>query len=88
MGVDVMRSAFNLEPKYRVNMLTREDWTEGTGAPPSVEGLVWSTNGSKTKERTGVGVYGQSVGKRPQLFHRKICYSLSGRDICHLYMCL
>jgi ribonuclease HI len=30
-----MRSTFNLEPKYRVIMLTREDWTkmkEGTGA--------------------------------------------------------
>jgi len=41
MGIDVMRPAFNLEPKYRVNMLTREDWTEGTGAPPSVKGLFW-----------------------------------------------
>ena len=25
MGVDVMRPAFNFEPKYRVTMLTRED---------------------------------------------------------------
>jgi hypothetical protein len=28
IGVDVMRSAFNLEPKHRVTMLTREDWTK------------------------------------------------------------
>ena len=35
MGVDVMRPAFNLEPKYRVTMLTREDWTKATGTPPA-----------------------------------------------------
>jgi len=33
MGVDVARPEFNLELKYRVSMLTREDWTKGTGAP-------------------------------------------------------
>ena len=40
MGVDVMRPAFNLEPTYRVTMLTREEWTKRTGAPPAVKGLV------------------------------------------------
>ena len=45
MGVDVMRPAFNLEPKYRVTMLNREDWTGGTGAPV-VKGLVFFTDGS------------------------------------------
>jgi ribonuclease HI len=63
MGVDVMGPAFNLEPKYRVTMLTREDWTKGTGAPPVVKGLVWFTDGSKMREGTGAGVYGQSVGR-------------------------
>ena len=59
-----MRPAFNLEPKYRVTMLTKEDWTKGTGAPPAVKGLVWLTDGPKTRESTGAGIYGQSVGKR------------------------
>jgi hypothetical protein len=45
-------------------MLTGEDWTKGTGTPPAVKGLVWFTDGSKMKERTGAGVYGQSVGRR------------------------
>ena len=58
-----MRPAFNFEPKYRVTMLTREDWTEGTGTPP-VKGLVWFRDRSKMKEGTGAGVYGQTVGKR------------------------
>jgi hypothetical protein len=58
MGVDAMRPAFNFEPKYR------EDWTKGTGTPPVVKGLIWFTDGSKMKEGTGVGVYGQSVGRR------------------------
>jgi hypothetical protein len=35
----------------------REVWTEGTGAPPAVKGLVWFTDGSKMWEGTGVGVY-------------------------------
>jgi ribonuclease HI len=62
MGVDVMRPAFNLEPKYRVTMLMREEWTAGTSAPPVIKGLVWFTDGSRMREGTGAGVYGQSVG--------------------------
>jgi ribonuclease HI len=65
MGVDVMKPAFNLEPKYRVTMLTREDWTGGTGAPPVVKGLVWLTDGSRMRGvGTGASVYGQSVRRR------------------------
>ena len=45
-------------------MLIREDWTKGTGAPPVVRGLIWFTDGSKMREGTGAGVYGQSVGRR------------------------
>jgi hypothetical protein len=29
VGVDVVRSAINLEPLYRVTMLIREEWTRG-----------------------------------------------------------
>ena len=64
VGVDIMRPANNFEPQYRVIMLTREDWTKATGAPPAVKGLVWFTDGSKMREGTGAGVYGQSVGQR------------------------
>jgi len=64
MGIDVIRSVFNLEPQYRVIMLTREDWTKATGAPPAVKGLVWFTDGSRMREEPGAGVYGQSVGRR------------------------
>jgi len=64
MGIDVMRPAFNLEPKYRVTILTREDWTGGSGSPPEIKGLIWYTDGSKMKEGTGAGVYGQSVKRR------------------------
>jgi hypothetical protein len=62
--VDVMRPAFNLEPKYRVTMLTREDWTRGSGSPPEIKGLFWYTDGSKMKEGTGAWVFGQSVKRR------------------------
>jgi hypothetical protein len=64
MGVDAKRPAFNFEPKYRVTMLTSEDWTRGTGTPPVVKRLNWFTDGSKTEEGIRAGVYGQSVGRR------------------------
>jgi hypothetical protein len=44
-----MRPAFNLEPRYRVTMLTRVDWTKGPGSPLEVKGLVWFTDGSKMR---------------------------------------
>jgi len=58
-----MKPVINLEPKYRVTMLAREEWTRGPGTP-MVKGLVWFTDGSRTAEGTGVGVYGQSVSRR------------------------
>jgi ribonuclease HI len=71
MGVDVMRPAYNFKPKYRVTMLTRENWTKGTGTPPAVKGLVWFTDGSKMQGGTGAGVYGQSVRRRLSFSLRK-----------------
>jgi hypothetical protein len=44
MGVDVMRQAFNLEPKYRVTILTREEWNRGPETRPEVQGLLWYTD--------------------------------------------
>jgi len=64
MGVDVMRPVYKFEPQYRVTMLMREDWTKATGAPPAVKGLAWYTDGSKMREGTGAGAFGQSVGRR------------------------
>jgi hypothetical protein len=45
-------------------MLTREDWSKRTGTPLVVKGLICFTDGSKMKEETRAGVYGQSVGRR------------------------
>jgi ribonuclease HI len=64
MTVYVMKPVFNLEPKYRVTKLTREEWTCGPGTPPAVKGLVWFMDGSRTAEGTGAAVYGQSVNRR------------------------
>jgi len=68
MGVDVMRPVFNLEPKYRVSILTREEQARGPGTPPAVKGIVWFTGGSRTAEGTGAGVYGHSVGRRLSIY--------------------
>jgi hypothetical protein len=35
-----------------------------SGSPPEVKGLIWYTDGSKMKEGTGAGVYGQSLKRR------------------------
>jgi ribonuclease HI len=64
MGVNIMKPAFNLEPKYRVTMLTRGEWTRRPGTPPVVKGLVWFTDGSRTEEGTGAEVFRQSVNRR------------------------
>ena len=82
-----MRPAFNFEPKYRVIMLTREDWTKGTGIPPVVTGLIWFTVGSKTKGGgTGACVYGQSVGRGLNFPLGR--YVHSSRLSCYLAVCL
>jgi len=78
MGVDFMRPVFNLEPKYRVTMLTREEWTRGPRTPSVVKGLVWYTDGSRTAEGTGAGVHGQSVNGRLSFFLGKQAKDLSG----------
>jgi len=64
MGVALMRPAFNLEPNYRVTMLTREKWTGGSATPLVIKGLVWFTDGSTMMGGTGAGVYGQFLGTR------------------------
>jgi hypothetical protein len=65
-----MKPVFNLEPKYRVTMLTRDEWTRGPGTA-AVKGLVWFTDGSRTMQGTRAGVYGQSVGRRLTISLRK-----------------
>jgi len=35
-------------------MLTREDWTKGTGAHPVIKGLIWFADGSRMKEGPGL----------------------------------
>jgi hypothetical protein len=59
MGNDIMRTAYNFEPKYRVNILTRKEWTKGPGSPHVVKGLVWYTDGSGTQ---GGGQGPESMG--------------------------
>jgi len=61
MGVNVMKPVFNLEPKYGVTMLAREEWTRGPGTP-AVEGLVWSR--VQDCGGTRAGIYGHSANRR------------------------
>jgi hypothetical protein len=58
MAVDVIRPVFNLKPKYRVTMLTREEWTRGPGTLPSVKGLVWSQIDPGLRRGPGLGSLG------------------------------
>ena len=58
-----MGPAFNCEPKYRVTMLTREEWTRGAWTRV-LKGLVWFMDRSRTTDGNGAGVYRQSLGRR------------------------
>jgi hypothetical protein len=64
MGVDVINQVFNLEPKYKVTMLTREEWTRGPATPNAVKGLVCFTDWSRNAEGTVAWFYGQSANGR------------------------
>jgi hypothetical protein len=59
-----MKPVYILEPKYRITMIAREEWTRSHGTPPVVKGLVCFTDVSWTAEGNGAGVYGQSVNRR------------------------
>jgi len=59
-----MRPACNFEPKHRVTMSTREEWTKGPKAPPAVQGPIWNTDESRKQKATGAGVFGQSFRRR------------------------
>jgi len=63
MGVDVMKPVFNLDPKYRITMLSREEQTRGRGIPV-VKGLFWFMDGTRIVVGTGAGVCVQSVDRR------------------------
>jgi hypothetical protein len=41
MRVDFMRPVLNIESRYRVTMLTREEWASCPGTPPMVKSLIW-----------------------------------------------
>jgi hypothetical protein len=47
MGVDVMRPAFNLEPKCTVIVLTREEWNRGPGRAHLVHRLFKNNRGDQ-----------------------------------------
>jgi ribonuclease HI len=64
MRVDVMKPVYNLEPKYRVTMLARDEWMRSPRTPPVVKGLDLFTDGSRTAEGTGMGVYWQTVNRK------------------------
>jgi len=82
-----MRPAFNLEPKYSVTVLTREEWTKGPRTHPVVEGLVWFTDWSRMKERTGSGIYGQYLGRRVSISLGKYAIVFQA-DMCLRVLCL
>ena len=50
----VVRLAFNLESQYIVILLLREVWTETTGVPAAIKGLVCFTDVSRMREVTGL----------------------------------
>jgi len=50
-----MKPIYNLEPKYRVTMFARKEWTRSPGTPPVAKGLVWYTDAYRTTEGSGAG---------------------------------
>jgi hypothetical protein len=61
MRADVMRPAYFFDSRYRVELLSRKDWTTGTGTPPIVKGRVWFTYGSRMGGELGLGSMGSPM---------------------------
>jgi len=53
-----MNPVFNLEPKYRVTILTIEEWTRGPGTPLAVEGISGLRIGPGLRSGRGLGSTG------------------------------
>jgi hypothetical protein len=51
--VDVVRPAYNFEPKYSVIVFARDEWTRRPGTLPTVKVIVWYTDGSRTRGKPG-----------------------------------
>jgi len=77
MRVDVMKSVFNLEPKYRVTMLNREEWIRGPGLLLRLKGSSGTRMGPGLRRGAGRGLWAicQQKAQRPS---RQTCHSLSG----------
>ena len=80
MRVDVMMPAFNLEPKYRVTMLTTAKWTRWPGTAV-VKGLVWYAVGSRMLGGNEGWSLWAIFGKKVQYLSRKARYSFPGQDM-------
>jgi hypothetical protein len=58
MRADVIRPAYNFEPKYTVELLSRKDWTIGMGTPPLLRGRSGSQMGPGRRGGPGLGYRG------------------------------
>ena len=86
MTIDVMRPAYNSEPKYRVTMFTSDEWSRRPGTPPAGKGLVWYTDGSRTRGEPAAGVYGQSSGRTLSISLRKYA-TVFQAEKCAIWAC-
>jgi hypothetical protein len=71
----MLRPAFNFEPNYRVMILTKEEWTRGTGTPAAVRlRLIWFTEGTRMKEGSGAvwGLWAIICVQKAQYFCGKL----------------
>jgi len=59
-----MKPVFNLNPKYKVTMLTREEWTRRHGTLTAAKGFIWSTDGFRSVEGIRAGLCGQSADRK------------------------
>jgi hypothetical protein len=88
MGNDKMRPAYNFETKYRVIMSTSEEWTKEPRVHPTGKEPVWYTDRSRQQNRTGAGVFGQSLGKRLSICLSRYTTVVKAEDIYAILACL
>ena len=58
---DQRHMSFNTGKNYQIKIPTREEWLDDNVISTDFD-LVWYTDGSKTSEGVGAGIYNESVG--------------------------
>jgi hypothetical protein len=86
MGTDRMTPRYVFHKPFKVHLSSKHEWQNGFN-PDNKGGLVWYTDGSKTNEGTGAGVY-KCGSRRVHSFSLGLCTTVFQAEIYAIKACI